>query len=692
MSQATQMLRTPRAPRTGPAARGSTGPGDWILCSSCRTIVYGGRWERNLRVCPECGLHSPLGVHARMEQLADPGSVELLGLPRDIVPDVLNFVDTVPYAQRLAQAQARTGLESAVLCARLAIEGVPLVVAAMDFGFMGGSLGALAGSAVSGAARVALADGLPLLAVTASGGARMQEGAISLMQMAKTSAAWAELDEAGLLTVSLITDPTYGGVAASFATLSDVIVAESGARLGFAGRRVIEQTIRQKLPREFQTVEFLRERGFVDLVVPRQALRTELARLLRVGGAAERARGAGAGRPAAVAHHVVPAGPSSMRALDQTADHSADRTADHTADHAPHRAADPAPDPAPNPVVRDPGLLPETEPWQQVRTARDLSRPTTLDYLALAFEDFVELRGDRAGGDCAAMVAGLARLDGRPVAVVGHQKGHTPAELAERNFGMPNPAGYRKAARVMRLAAKLGLPVVTLVDTPGAYPGASAEEQGQASAIAENLRLMASLPVPVVSVVTGEGGSGGALGIAVANRVLIWEHAVYSVISPEGCASILWNDPALAPRAAVALGLSSRDLLRLSVVDGVLPEPDGGTGADPAAAAQRLRGALLAALAELGGMDGAELVRDRRARFARYGDPTGGGLYLARDSVPDLVSGLVSGLGSGSVPDLVSEPEPDPESKAGTLSGAVSGAGLAADGLSVPGHGKGTDR
>jgi acetyl-CoA carboxylase carboxyl transferase subunit beta len=547
--------------------------GDWLVCSSCRSIVYAARWIRNLKVCPECGLHSPLDVRTRLDQLADPGSVELLPLPEGVVPDVLGFVDTVPYPQRIAEARAATGLEAAVLSARIEIEGAALVVAAMDFAFMGGSLGALAGGAVAGAAAVALADGVPLLAVTASGGARMQEGAISLMQMAKTSAAWAQLDEAGLLTVSLITDPTYGGVAASFATLSDVIVAECGARLGFAGRRVVEQTIGQKLPREFQTVEFLCERGFVDRVAPRHALRAELAALLRTGS---------------------PRRSTTGRAT----------------------AADPGP------TVRDPALLADAEPWQQVRAARDLNRPTTLDYLDLAFDDFLELHGDRVSGDCPAMIAGLARLGGVPVAVVGQQKGHTPAQLAERNFGMANPAGYRKAARVMRLAAKLGLPVVTLVDTPGAYPGAQAEECGQAGAIAENLRLMASLPVPVVSVVTGEGGSGGALGIAVANRVLIWEHAVYSVISPEGCASILWRDPAAAPRAATALGLDSRGLLRLCVVDGVLPEPEGGLGADPVLAASLLRSALLAALAELDGMDGAQLVRDRRERFARFGRGT----------------------------------------------------------------------
>jgi acetyl-CoA carboxylase carboxyl transferase subunit beta len=548
-------------------------PPDWVLCRNCRTILYGKRWIRSQKVCPECGDHTPLDARTRLEQLADPGSIRLLELPSGVVPDVLGFVDTMPYPERIAQARARTGLDSAVLCARITIEGAPVMAAVMDFNFLGGSLGSVMGEAVTRAAEKALADRIPLLAITASGGARMQEGAISLMQMAKTSVAWAKLDEAGLLTISLITDPTYGGVAASFATLSDVIIGEKGARLGFAGRRVIEQTIRQKLPQEFQTVEFLLERGFVDMVVPRHSLRSVLGRLLRIGA---RPRGA---------------------QIDLT-----DATRD-----------------AGDPVIRDPGALSSEEPWQQVKRARDLRRPTTLDYVALSFDDFLELKGDRVSGDCPAMVTGIAWLDGRPVALIGQQKGHSPKQLKAHNFGMPTPAGYRKAARVMRLAAKVGIPVVTLVDTPGAYPGEEAEERGQAFAIAENLRLMASLPVPVVSVVTGEGGSGGALGIAVANRVLIWEHAVYSVISPEGCASILWKDPAMGARAAAALGLSSRNLLRLGVVDGVLPEPPGGVAADHVLAADRLRSAVRATLADLDGMDAAQLVKDRRQRFTRFG-------------------------------------------------------------------------
>ncbi|WP_207782585.1 acetyl-CoA carboxylase carboxyltransferase subunit alpha/beta [Phytoactinopolyspora limicola] len=508
----------------------------------------------------------------RLKQLADPGSIHSLIAPVTQSPDVLSFVDTIPYGERLAAARAKTGLDGTVLSAQVSIKGYEAVLAVMDFRFLGGSLGAVAGDMMVNAVDRAIDQRLPLVVVTASGGARMQEGAIALMQMARTSAAWARMDEAGLLTISVVTDPTYGGVAASFATLSDIIIGEKGARLGFAGRRVIEQTINKELPRDFQTVEFLCDRGFVDMVVSRGSLRDELAALLRASK-----RGTKADAP------------------------------------------DPEVDPTADLTVRDPGMLPDAEPWQQVRMARQLDRPTVRDYAALVFDDFRELHGDRVSGECPAMVAGLAWLAGQPVALIGQQKGHTLTELSEHNFGMPAPSGYRKAARVMRLAAKLGLPIVTLVDTPGAYPGEQAEEQGQAIAIAENLRLMMSLPVPVVSVVTGEGGSGGALGIAVANRVLIWEHAIYSVISPEGCASILWRDAKQSSVAAAALRLGSRDLLRLRIVDGVLPEPAGGVGDDPVLAAARLRRALCSSLAELASLGASRLRDERRRRFSRFG-------------------------------------------------------------------------
>jgi len=539
---------------------------EWVVCPGCRQMIYGRRLADGLRVCPDCGSHHRLTAMERLAQLLDDGSAE----PLDVTvgaSDPLRFVDSRPYPDRWRAARLATGLAEAVLVARGRIDATPVVAAVMDFRFLGGSLGAAVGELITVAAETALRERTPLLLVTASGGARMQEGAISLMQMAKTSQALRRLDEAGILTVSLVTDPTYGGVAASFATLADVIVAEPGARLGFAGPRVIAQTIRQTLPAGFQTAELLLDQGMIDAIHPRHELRQALGRLLSIGTR----RGGDTGAPV------------SSR------------------------------------VVTDPSLLPRVPAWDAVQRARHLGRPTTLDYLHRVFDDFEELRGDRVSGDCAAIVGGMARLCGTPVVVIGHQKGHTPAGLAARNYGMPRPAGYRKAARLARLAAKLGLPVITFVDTPGAYPGVEAEEQGQAIAIAESIRLMSGLPVPVITVISGEGGSGGALALAVADRVLICAGGTYSVISPEGCAAILWNDPAAAPRAAQALRLDARQLLGMGIVDGVVPEPPGGAHTDHVLAAELVHGALVSTLRQLSASSPERLLALRHDRFRRFG-------------------------------------------------------------------------
>lgn len=553
---------------------------DWLVCPGCRTLLYARRFRRHRQVCPDCGHHGALTGPERIEDLFDTGSARSWE-PTATDVDPLEFVDSRPYPQRVAEARARTGLDEGVLCVRGAVAGRAVVAAVMDFRFLGGSLGSAVGERITVAAETALAERTPLLLVCASGGARMQEGVLALMQMAKTVQALRALDEAGVLTVSLVTDPTYGGVAASFATSCDVVIAEPGARLGFAGRRVVEQTIREELPEGFQTAEFLFERGMLDMIVPRAQLRTTLSRLL----------GAAAGDS-----------PRPVR---------------------------------PSPLVTHPAALPARDPWESVRRARRLGRPTTLDYLTHVVEDFVELHGDRRHGDDPAIVAGFGRLDGRAVAIVGTQKGHDAAALAARGYGMSGPAGYRKAARVMTLAAKLGRPVVTLIDTAGAYPGVAAEEQGQALAIAESVGLMASLPVPVVAVVTGEGGSGGALALAVADRVLACANAVYSVISAEGCASILWKDAAQAPRAAAALQVDARALLRLGIVDGVLPEPDDGADSDHLVAARTLRDAVSSSLQALEGVTGDELVAARRARFRRYGAETARGAEPVELTDPD---------------------------------------------------------
>jgi acetyl-CoA carboxylase carboxyl transferase subunit alpha len=257
--------------------------------------------------------------------------------------------------------------------------------------------------------------------------------------------------------------------------------------------------------------------------------------------------------------------------------------------------------------------------WQHAQIARHPKRPHTLDFFQLLLEDFVELRGDRVFGDDKAIVGGLARFEGEPVVVVGHQKGRDTRENIARNFGMPNPEGYRKALRLMHLAAKFRTPVVTFIDTPGAYPGIGAEERGQAEAIARNLKEMAGLATPIVCVVTGEGGSGGALAIGVGNRVLMLEYAIYSVISPEGCAAILWGDAAKAPEAARLMRVTAPDLLRMGAIDAIVPEPVGGAHRDWAETAANLRAALRDHLWHLRSKSSAELLEERYDRFRRIG-------------------------------------------------------------------------
>ncbi|MBP2708264.1 acetyl-CoA carboxylase carboxyltransferase subunit alpha [Microbispora sp. RL4-1S] len=538
----------------------------WVKCSRCDALVYVPRLERGSRICPECGHHQRLSAGERVALMLDEGSFVSARQVRSADP--LGFTDTRPYPERLAEARERTGLADAVLHGRGRIGGRPVVVAVMDFAFMGGSMGSAVGEAVTRAAEEALATRTPLVVVTASGGARMQEGCLSLMQMAKTAGALRRLSEAGVLSVCVLTDPTFGGVTASFATLADVLIGEQGALIGFAGPRVIKAATRERLPEGFQTAAFLHERGMLDRVESRGAIRPLLARLLTLCG-----------------------GPWTV-----------------APDHRP----------APGPDA-EAGAVTDGGAWETVRTARDIARPTALDYIWRICDDFVELHGDRIHGDDPAIVGGPASIDGVRVMVIGHQKGHTTQELVARNFGMPHPEGYRKALRLMRLAERLGLPVVTVVDTQGAAPGVGAEERGQAWAIAETIAGMGELAVPVVATVVGEGGSGGALALAVADTVLMMEHACYSVISPESCSTILMGDPSHAEAMAGALRITASELLRLGVVDGVVEEPAGGTQASPADAAEELKRSVLRALGRLSVLEPAELRRRRADRFRRMG-------------------------------------------------------------------------
>ncbi|MGA3260107.1 MAG: acetyl-CoA carboxylase carboxyltransferase subunit alpha [Bryobacteraceae bacterium] len=272
-------------------------------------------------------------------------------------------------------------------------------------------------------------------------------------------------------------------------------------------------------------------------------------------------------------------------------------------------------------ITSDAPAPPELHPaWKRVQLARHPKRPHSLDYIDRLFTDFQELHGDRSFADDPAIVAGMARFDGRPIVIVAEEKGRNTKERLQRNFGMPKPEGYRKSLRIMQLAAKFGRPVITFLDTTGAYPGIDAEERGQAEAIARNLREMSRLAIPVIVVVIGEGGSGGALALGVGNTVLMFENAVYSVISPESCASIIYRDSGKAERAAAALRLTAEDLDQLGLIDTIIPEPEGGAQEDPEAAAENLRQALRHSLLDLAALSGEQLVEHRYAKFRKMGN------------------------------------------------------------------------
>jgi len=567
----------------------------WTKCPSCEQMHYNKVLEKALLVCPDCGHHHRLAASDRIAQLVDIGSFVERDAGLSSV-DALGFVDSKSYRDRLAAAQAASGLRDAAVWGTAAIDGHPVALVVMDFGFMGGSMGSVVGEKVARAAEAARDGRLPLIVVSASGGARMQEGTLSLMQLAKTMAALERLRAAGVPYLSVLADPTTGGVFASFAAMGDVNLAEPDALIGFAGARVAAGTIGGELPDGFQRSEFVFEHGFIDRVVARADLRDELARLLRL----LRPRGGEPPTPppesaVEAALRPIAAIGASLAELVTGDGGSTDATATSVDDE--RDGADQA--------------------WSRVLAARDTRRPRTLDLLRLMADEYVELSGDRLFGDDPALIAALASIAGRRVVVVGQQKGADTHENIERNFGMPHPEGYRKAVRAMELAERFGMPVVSLIDVPGAHPGPESEERGIAESIARSIGVMTRLRTPIVAAITGEGGSGGALAIAVGDVVLALENSVYSVISPEGCAAILWRDVEQAQAAAAAMKMTAADQLALGVVDEVIAEPDGGAHTDHAETARRLRDAIVGRLDALAGIPIEPLLE---ARYRRYRD------------------------------------------------------------------------
>lgn len=493
--------------------------GMWIKCDACGELLYKEDVVHNHYSCYKCGKYFRLSTKRRLRMVADKQSFE----EWDTGLQTANPLEYPGYPEKLDGLKEKLHIDEAVTTGVCTIKGEKTVIAVCDARFLMGSMGYVVGEKITRAVEKATEMKLPVIIFCCSGGARMQEGMVSLMQMAKTSAALKKHSDAGLLYISVLTDPTTGGVTASFAMLGDIILAEPGALVGFAGPRVIEQTIGQKLPEGFQRAEFLVEHGLIDGIIRREDMKDTLARLLRM--------------------HTQKASVDTIEAVEMS---------DIMHEQKKKKG--------------------KMTAWDRVMAARASERLTALDYIHEIFSDFEEFHGDRHVDDDGATVGGIAYLDGCPVTVIGQQKGRTTKENIIRNFGMPSPEGYRKALRLMKQAEKFHRPVLCLVDTPGAYCGIGAEERGQGEAIAKNLFEMADLKVPVLSIVIGEGGSGGALALAAGNEVWMLENSVYSILSPEGFASILWKDASKAEKAAQVMKLTAQDLKELGIIEQILPE------------------------------------------------------------------------------------------------------------------------
>lgn len=525
-------------------------------CKKCGQMVLSEEVRENGYICPKCGGYVRMHAKRRIKMLVDKGTFEpwFEGL------EISNPLGDKEYEKKLLEVKEKTKLEEAVITGKALINGSEVALAVMDGRFLMASMGEIVGEKITRTVEKATEENLPLVIVACSGGARMQEGIISLMQMAKTSAALKRHSESGNLYISVLTDPTTGGVTASFAMLGDIIMAEPDALIGFAGPRVIEQTIGQKLPKGFQKSEFLLEHGFIDLIVERQNLKNKLSEIIKL-------------------HYPKKSSEENYKVIDEKDLQKLNEESNEIKVDRNWQRENSEDDSEKSPV-NDGNCEGENKtfqnnltPWEKVQISRENKRPTGLDYIEKLVENFTELHGDRYFGDDSAIVGGIGTVNNKPVTVIAQVKGHNTKENISRNFGMPSPEGYRKALRLMKEAEKFHRPIICFVDTPGAFCGLEAEERGQGEAIARNLFEMSAIKVPILSIFVGEGGSGGALAMAVANEVWMLENSVYSILSPEGYASILWKDGKKADKAAEAMKMTADDLKQLNVIEKIFKEP-----------------------------------------------------------------------------------------------------------------------
>ncbi|MBQ7943996.1 MAG: acetyl-CoA carboxylase carboxyltransferase subunit beta [Lachnospiraceae bacterium] len=564
----TEKQETPVAEKEAEPA----GDKNLIKCPKCGKMVDKEEVVKKKYVCYECGGYFRVKTSNRIRMVADPKTFE----PWFEDMPVSNPLNYDGYEDKLADAREKTGLNEAVTVGRCKVFGEDIVLGVCDSRFMMASMGHVVGEKITRAIEKATELKLPVFIFCCSGGARMQEGIVSLMQMAKTSAAIKKHGEAGQFYCSILTDPTTGGVTASFAMLGDVIMAEPGALVGFAGPRVIKQTIGQDLPEGFQTAEFCVEHGIIDGIVERENLKKTIYFLVKTHQCTGKTTYADF-QPDSDFHFEL------SEALKEQVFHSVARSA-----------------------------------WEKVKAVRQVDRPSALDYMEHIFDHFVEAHGDRAFSDDKAMVGGLAFIDGQPVTIIADVKGKTFKECQERNYGMPMPEGYRKALRLMKQAEKFNRPIISFVNTSGAFCGIEAEERGQGEAIARNLMEMSALKVPVLCILIGEGGSGGALATAVGNEVWMMENATYSILSPEGFASILWKDANRAKEASEVMNITAQDLKRLNIIERIIPEFGGADAKTAEAIAGYMKEHIKLFLEKFEGMSGDEIAKARYDRFRNF--------------------------------------------------------------------------
>ena len=532
-------------------------------CNACKAAVFVDEVKQNQYICPHCGNYFHVPAYRRIKMITDRKSF----VEWDAHMEEQNPLQYRGYEEKLQGLREKTGLDEAVVTGKCTIKGTSVALGVCDCRFMMSSMGEVVGEKITRAFERATEEKLPVILYICSGGARMQEGLVSLMQMAKTSMAIRKHSDAGLLYVPVLTDPTTGGVTASFAMLGDIIIAEPHALIGFAGPRVIEQTIGQKLPEGFQKSEFLLEHGFIDRIVERKEMKDVLSSILSM--------------------HQTGTGVESWKqeVCRETEEEK----------RAPYK-----------------GLT----SWERVQISRKKERPVGSDYIRTMFTDFIEFHGDRYFKDDKAIVGGIAKFHGIPVTVIAQEKGTSTKDNILHNFGMPSPDGYRKALRLMK-QEKFHRPVICFVDTPGAFCGLEAEERGQGEAIARNIYEMSGLKTPVISIVIGEGGSGGALAMATADEVWMLENSIYSILSPEGFASILWKDSKRAKEAAGVMKLTANHLKSMEIVEQVIAEPEDFTTANLHEVTDRLDKNLKKFICEYMEMDTSALVEKRYQRFRR---------------------------------------------------------------------------